>query len=88
MVRSFSIEAELFVVDLERQRDNARGNQGKKKKLFFLGVDGLLQPRVLFGGDKEKLPGHEGGTMGLEVEGGRLDIKGIRMGVTLALLLA
>ena len=42
------------------RRDDARGNRGKKKKLFFLGVDGFLQPRVLLEGDREKLPGHEG----------------------------
>ena len=47
-----------------------RSNRGKKKKLFFLGVDGSLQPRVLLGGDREKLPGHERGTLGLELEGG------------------
>ena len=52
----------------------ARGNRRKKKKLFFLGVDGSLKPRVLFGGDRQKLPRHEGGTMGLELEGGRQEI--------------
>ena len=51
-----------------------RNNQGKKKKPLFLGVDGLFQPRVFLGGDREKFLGLKGGTMGLELEGGRQEI--------------
>ena len=70
------------------QRDDARGNRGKKKKPFLLGVDGLFQPRVFSRGDREKLPGFEGGTVGLKLEGGKVgDIKWLRTGTTLALLL-
>ena len=56
-------------MDLERHK-GARGNRGKKKKLFLLGLDGSLQPRVLLGRDRKKLPGHKRGILGLELEGG------------------